>query len=93
MSETKAAFSEREREREIKETKRQPEDRAIQSLKLIIYRYIEDHGKSFIHKRTQFVSTRNCRVNHLEMSRILISSQFCKTSSNKVYETKIQSWR
>ena len=66
MNETKAAFAER----------------AIQSLKHLIYRYIEDHGKKFIHKLPQFVSTMNCRINrsigdHLKMSRILISSQFC----------------
>ena len=47
MSETSAAFAER----------------AIQSLKHIIYRYIEDHGEKFIHKLPQFVSTKNCRVN------------------------------
>ena len=47
MSETKAAFAER----------------AIQSLKHIIYRYIEDHGKKFINKLAQFVSTMNCRIN------------------------------
>ena len=47
MSETKAAFAER----------------AIQSLKHKIYRYIEDHGEKFIHKLSQFVSTRNCLVN------------------------------
>ena len=64
MSETKAAFAER----------------AIQSLKHIIYRYIEDHGEKFIHKLPQFVFTMNCRIkrsilgNHSEMSRILISS-------------------
>ena len=47
MSETKAAFAER----------------AIQSLKHIIYRYIEDHGEKFINKLAQFVSTMNCRIN------------------------------
>ena len=47
MSETKAAFAER----------------AIQSLKHIIYRYIEDHGEKFVHKLPQFVSTMNCRIN------------------------------
>ena len=47
MSETKAAFAER----------------AIQSLKHIIYRYIEDHGEKFINKLPQFVSTMNCRIN------------------------------
>ena len=46
MSETKAAFA----------------SRAIQSLKHIIYRYIEDHGENFIHKLPQFVSTMNCRI-------------------------------
>ena len=45
MSETKAAFAER----------------AIQSLKHIIYRYIEDHGKKFEPKLQQFVSTFNCQ--------------------------------
>ena len=44
MSETKAAFAER----------------AIQSLKHIIYRYIEDHGKKFVPKLQPFVSTLNC---------------------------------
>ena len=47
MSETKAAFAER----------------AIQSLKYIIYRYIEEHGEKFVPKLQQFVSTLNCRKN------------------------------
>ena len=47
MSETKAAFAER----------------AIQSLKHIICRYIEDHGEKFINKLPQFVSTMNCSIN------------------------------
>ena len=47
MSETKAGFAER----------------AIESLKHIIYRYIEDHSKKFVHKLQQFVSTLNCRKN------------------------------
>ena len=47
MSGTKAAFAER----------------AIQSLKHIIYRYIEDHGEKFINKLPQFVSIMNCRIN------------------------------
>ena len=47
MSETKAAFAER----------------AIQSLKDNIYRYIEDHGEKLINKLSQFVSTMNCRIN------------------------------
>ena len=66
MSETKAAFAER----------------AIQPIKHIIYRYIVHHGEKFIHKLPQFVSTMigasiDLLRNHLEMSRILISSQFC----------------
>ena len=47
MTKTKAAFAER----------------AIQSLKHIIYRYIEDHGETFVPKLQQFVSTLNCRKN------------------------------
>ena len=47
MSETKAAFAER----------------AIQSFKHIIYRYIEDHGENFVPKLQQIVSTLNCRKN------------------------------
>ena len=47
MSEAKAAFAERAR----------------QSLKHIIYRYIEDHGEKFIHKMPKFVSSRNFRIN------------------------------
>ena len=47
MSETKAAFDER----------------AMQSLKHITYRYIEDHGEKFVPKMQQFVCTLNCRKN------------------------------
>ena len=47
MSETKAAFAER--------TKR--------SLKIILYRYMEDNGYKYIHKLTQFVKTINSRRN------------------------------
>ena len=47
MSETKAALAER----------------AIQSLKYVIYRYIEDHGEKFVPKLQQFVSILNCRKN------------------------------
>ena len=47
MSETKAAFAER----------------AIQSLKDIVYRYIEDHGEKTVPKLQQFVSSLNCRKN------------------------------
>ena len=37
--------------------------KAIQSLKPIIYRYIEDHGGKIVPKLQQFVSTLNCREN------------------------------
>ena len=46
-SETKAAFAER----------------VIQSLKHIIYRYIENHGEKFVLKKQQFISNLNCRKN------------------------------
>ena len=47
MSQTKSAFAER----------------AIQSLKHIIYRYIEDHSETTVPKLLQFVSTLNCHKN------------------------------
>ena len=47
VSETKAAFAER----------------AIQFLKHIIYRYIEEHVEKFVPKLQQFVSTMICRKN------------------------------
>ena len=47
MSETKAAFAER----------------AIRSLKNVLYRYIEDYGYKYIHKLPQFVTTLNTRTN------------------------------
>ena len=47
MSETKAAFAER----------------TIRSLKIILYRYMEDNGYKYIHKMTQFVTTLNSRRN------------------------------
>ena len=47
MSETKAAFAEK----------------AIQSIKHITHRYIEDHAEKLIHKLPQIKSTLNCRVN------------------------------
>ena len=43
MSENKAAFAER----------------TIRSLKIILYRYMEDTGSKYIHKMTQFVTTIN----------------------------------
>ena len=47
MSETKAAFAER----------------TIRSLKKVLYRYMEDNGYKYNHKRTQVVSTLNSRRN------------------------------
>ena len=47
MSETKAAFAER----------------AIRSLKNVLYRYIEEYGYNYIHKLPQFVTTLKTRRN------------------------------
>ena len=47
MSETKAAFAESTR----------------QSLKNIVYRYMEDYGYKYIHKLPQFITTLNSRRN------------------------------
>ena len=47
MSETKAAFAER----------------TIQSLKNILYRYLEDLGYKYIHKLPHFITTINSRRN------------------------------
>ena len=47
LSETKAAFAER----------------AIRSLKNILYRYVEEYGYKYIHKLPQFVNTLNTRRN------------------------------
>ena len=38
-------------------------ERAIQSFKHIIYRYIEDNGEKFVPKLQQFLSTLNCLKN------------------------------
>ena len=47
MSETKAAFAER----------------AIQSIKDIFYRYLEDYGENTVHKLPQFASSMKYRIN------------------------------
>ena len=69
MSETKAAFAER----------------AIQSLKHIIYRYIEDHAEKNIHKLPHFVSTMICRVNRSagKSSRDVKNTDFLSILYNK----------
>ena len=83
MSETKAAFAER----------------AIQPLKHIIYRYIEDHGEKFIHKLPQFLSTMNCRINRsIGKSPRDVKNTDCLSilynkSLTMYKKTKIQSWR
>ena len=69
MSETKDAFAER----------------AIQSLKHIIYRYIENHGEKFVPKLQQFISTFKFRKNRLigkfsKDVKKVIFYQFCITS-------------
>ena len=50
MTETKAAFAEG----------------TIRSLKNILYRYMEDIGDRYIHKLTQFVTTKNSSRNRLD---------------------------
>ena len=47
MSKTKAAFAEL----------------TIRSLKNILYRYLEDYGYKYIHKRPEFNTTLNSRQN------------------------------
>ena len=49
MSESKAAFTERR----------------IRSLKIILYRSMEDFGCKYIHKLSQFITTLNSRRNSL----------------------------
>ena len=45
------------------ETKASFAERAIQSVKHIIYPYSEDHGENNVPKLEQFVPTLNCRKN------------------------------
>ena len=77
MSETKAASAER--------TKR--------SLKIILYRYIENFGYQYIHKLPQFITALNCRRNSLidmrpntvkdcDFMSILYSKPFYENSRN-----------
>ena len=72
MSETKAAFPKR----------------AIQSLKLIVYRYIEDHVEKFVPKLQQFVSTLNCRKNRSigKCPRDVKNSDFLSILYNKSFK-------
>ena len=72
MSETKAAFA----------------FRAIQSIKHIIYRYIEDHGEKLVPKLQQFVSTLNCRKNRLigKPPRDVKNNGFLSIMYNKLFK-------
>ena len=45
------------------ETKAVVAERAIRSLKNIIYRYMEENGDKYVHKMDSFVNTMNTRVN------------------------------
>ena len=45
------------------ETKAAYAERAIRSLKNIIYRFMEDNGDKYVHKLSQFVATMNSREN------------------------------
>ena len=47
----------------ISETKATFAERAIRSLKNILYRYMEEHGYKYIHKLSQFVKILNSRKN------------------------------
>ena len=44
------------------ETKAAVAERAIRSLKIIIYRYMEEKGDKYVHKMDSFVNTMNTRV-------------------------------
>ena len=46
-----------------RETKAAVAERAIKSLKNIIYRYMEENGNKHVHKMDSFVNTMNTRVN------------------------------
>ena len=72
MSETKAAIAER----------------AIQSLKHILYCHIEDHGEKFVPKLQQFVSTLNCRKNRSigKSPRDVKNSDFLSILYNKSFK-------
>ena len=45
----------------MSETEAAHAERIIQSLKNILYRYMEDNGYKFFHKLTQFVTTLKAR--------------------------------
>ena len=47
----------------MKETKAAFAERTIRSLKIILYRYMEDFGYNYIHKLPQFITTLNSRRN------------------------------
>ena len=80
MSETKAAFAER----------------AIQSLKHIIYRYLENHREKIALKVQQFASTLNCRKNRSsgksprDVKNIDFFINLCKQSFKKYTKPKFK---
>ena len=70
-------------------------ERAIQSLKHIIYRYIEGHGEKIVHKLQQFVFTLNSRKNrsignsprdvkNIDFLSILYNKSFKKYTNSKL---------
>ena len=63
-----------------------------QSLKQIIYRYIEDHFKKFVPKIKQFVSTLNCRKNRSigKSPRAVKNSDFLSILFNKSFRKNIK---
>ena len=69
----------------ISETKAVFAERAIQSLKHIVYRYIEAHGEKFVPKLQQFVSTLSCRKNRSigKSAKDVIFYQYCITNSSR----------
>ena len=63
-------------------------ERAIQSLKHIIYGYIEDHGENFVPKLQKFVSTLNCCKNRSigKSRRDVKNSDFLSILYNKSFK-------
>ena len=63
-------------------------ERAIQSLKHINYRYIEDHGEKIVHKLQKFVSMLNCRKNRSneKSPRDVKNSDFLSILYNKPFK-------
>ena len=75
MSETKAGYAER----------------TIRSLKVLLYRYMEDNGYKYIHKLTQFVTTLNSRRNCSKEFRLFVTS--VQQTTPRIQKTQVQKWR